>query len=190
MRLIVLGSKLVVTISGEEWSLRRTTIAYWIEHPVWGYGFQSGESFFQQEHATGGTALTVGATHNSFLQQLLELGLLGIAALSLVLLAVAGGWWKERAGGLGLGLLAATLGGLLIMLTESVMFGTGQPFPWLFWVIATALLARTEQQGGAGTPRRVATADSGLRPGQPARSLKAKSTLDRHFDIGNSDAHE
>lgn len=102
---------------------------------------------------TAGTALedfnqagiTSGLTsvHNSYLNLLFELGWLGIIPAVLVTCIFIVIAIRARINGIGSGLVIATVAGALIHLTESTIFGLGQPYPYLFWVAVLAAIVHT-----------------------------------------------
>ncbi|MEU1399475.1 hypothetical protein ABZ403_25855, partial [Micromonospora zamorensis] len=68
------------------------------------------------------------------------------------------------------GLVWLVVTGLLIQVTESAMFGTGQTYPYVFWtVVAAALLHLPKKRGPAD---RDAAARAGL-PHAEARQQRA-----------------
>jgi O-antigen ligase len=116
----------------------------WQAKPFTGYGYQAGESLFVQRFDAGSLGFNRPSTHNSYLQFLLELGLIGVLFLVPALLSVARAMFRERPKGFGVGLIAAIVAGLAIQVTESAMFGTGQAYPYIFWLVVLAALIRSE----------------------------------------------
>lgn len=109
----------------------------WERQPLTGYGFRVGEVIFAQfRYET--TFLSDGA-HNSYLQLLLELGILGMAPFAVILVTLVVVLARYRPIGVGMGLGALVIAGLATGYTESAMFGVGQPVSWVFWLLAAAL---------------------------------------------------
>jgi exopolysaccharide production protein ExoQ len=114
-------------------------VGLWKQQPIEGYGFQAGEALFDEDFDNGKINFAAVVVHNSYLQVLLELGLLGV----LVLLAAIIGVFvpvmfraaREHPGSPFVGVVVT---GLAVQITESAMFGTGQPYPWVFWLAACA----------------------------------------------------
>lgn len=118
-----------------------TVDLWWQNRPTLGFGYASRNHLFELAGYDEFLGTGVSVVHNSYLQLLLELGL--AAVLPLVLLLVAAGRVVLRApvGRAGSGLVWLVVTGLLIQVTESAMFGTGQTYPYVFWsVVAAALL--------------------------------------------------
>jgi len=106
----------------------------WAQQPALGFGYASGPSLFQHLRQIGQLTFARDVVHNSYLQWLLETGVIGLPALALMLAAC--GSALVRAASPGLTWLIAS--GLLLQLTESAMFGTGQAYPFVFWLAVTA----------------------------------------------------
>ncbi|MDO9494594.1 MAG: O-antigen ligase family protein [Nocardioides sp.] len=114
------------------------SIRLWELRPTTGYGFRAGEIAFEQLQYLG--ASKGGATFNSYLQVLLELGYLGMLPLAGALVSLI--WAIVRAReGVQTGLAALVITGLATGLTESSLFGLGHPIAWVFWLSASALTA-------------------------------------------------
>ncbi|WCN83518.1 O-antigen ligase family protein [Micromonospora sp. LH3U1] len=118
-----------------------TVDLWWQNRPTLGFGYASRNYLFELASYDEFFGTSVSVVHNSYLQLLLELGL--AAVLPLVLLLVAAGRVVLRAPVVraDAGLVWLVVSGLLIQVTESAMFGTGQTYPYVFWsVVAAALL--------------------------------------------------
>ena len=66
--------------------------------------------------------------------------LVGLIPLIMMMLACASAVLIRGATGLATGLVPAVVAGLLIQMTESAMFGTGQAYPFIFWPAVAAAL--------------------------------------------------
>lgn len=113
-----------------------SALRYWGEQPLSGVGYQAGEDLFTSEYESGSLAFQRAPAHNSYLQLLLELGLLGAIPALLALIAVVMAWLRSSTRGLGAGTMAVVLAGLIIQISESSMLGTGQLYPYVFWPVA------------------------------------------------------
>jgi len=114
----------------------------WQREPVSGYGYGSGPSLFSAARRSGALNFAADVVHNSYLQWLLELGLAGLLPLAVLLLACAGAL-RARLDPLGAALVCTVVAGLLIQMTESGMFGTGETYPFIFWLVVAGVLVRT-----------------------------------------------
>jgi O-antigen ligase len=109
-----------------------------------GYGWQEGRQLFESLHGTVDFTFARPYVHNSYLQLLLELGVLGLLpllylAFGFVLLATNG-----RLHGVEWGLVGVVTAGAIVQIAESAMFGTGQAYPYVFWLaVAGALVVYT-----------------------------------------------
>lgn len=116
-----------------------------------GYGWRAGEVVFASLLDKSGFGFSAEGVHNSYLQYLLELGWLGLIPLSILVVTVALVATRAPRSGLSAGLAGLLIAGLVEKVAESVMFGMGSPYPYLFWfaVAATACLhepSRVEPQ--------------------------------------------
>ena len=108
------------------------------QRPILGYGYGNSPPLspgeIEQQIATGNAVRGIAA--NSYIQVLVETGLLGFAVIALVagLLLVVSVQLMRSAelGGIG----ALVFAGLLVQLTESPLLAPGQFYPWAFWFIA------------------------------------------------------
>ncbi|MEV6813681.1 O-antigen ligase family protein [Micromonospora sp. NPDC051296] len=129
------------------------SMALWEARPTLGYGYSSGVALFEHTRQAGFLDISVNRVHNSYFQWLLELGLAGAAVL---LPVVAGCLWilvRAPLTGVNPGLIWLIATGMLIQITESAMFGTGQPYPYLFWPAVAGVLAASQGPARAGTHR-------------------------------------
>lgn len=123
---------------GEPWlNGRQTAWSYafdiWRRRPVEGVGFRAGEIAFQHDRALAPSFQLDGA-HSSYVQLLLELGLLGagLGALLLVVLLFAAYRSRKRFDTSPLGAIIVV--GLATGITESALLGVGQAISWTFWI--------------------------------------------------------
>lgn len=110
------------------------TLELWSLRPIVGYGFRVGENAFRQY--SGQTDLV--HVLNSYLQVLLEVGIVGFipfAAMILTLLVIV---LKVSPWGVDAGMIAVIIVGLTSAVTESFLFGMGQSIAWVFWLVAAA----------------------------------------------------
>ncbi|QIK75245.1 O-antigen ligase family protein [Nocardioides piscis] len=143
---------------GNRTSTWQLTIDLWQLRPLEGYGFRSGEAVFRD--SAGTNALSFEVAHSSYLQLLLELGVLGMAVAAALFFAAARGALVAPRTGVGAWLGGAVLLGLATGLTESVLFGTGQVVSWLFWICCAAACTSPIEDNpdftSLATPSRVA----------------------------------
>lgn len=126
----------VLNTRGEAWTAAISLIQ---QQPL-GYGWQAGRQLFESMHGTAGFTFTRTSVHNSYLQFILELGVIGILpiaylSMALILITVRG---KMR--GLEAGLVGAATAGFIVQITESVIFGSGQAYPYVFWFAVAGAL--------------------------------------------------
>ncbi|MFI6234173.1 O-antigen ligase family protein [Micromonospora sp. NPDC050784] len=142
----------------------QAAIELWQGRPTLGFGYASGFQLFEQTRQNGFLDANVNLVHNSYLQWLLEMGVIGVAPL-LLLLAVALRAALAPVGALNSGLVWLIVTGLLIQVTESTMFGMGQPYPYVFWLaVAGVLVSLRSGRHVSGVPASVfisARADAG-----------------------------
>lgn len=90
-----------------------------------------------EEWGSNGVASGLNSVHNSYLQLVFELGVAGIIpVLLIVILLTKVGMMRHHGVAIGFGAVALT--GLIIQITESPIFGLGQPYPYLFWIAVVA----------------------------------------------------
>ncbi|MGN9777931.1 O-antigen ligase family protein [Micromonospora sp. H33] len=111
--------------------------------PAEGYGYAVTGSLFEAIRQSDFFDFPVNSVHNSYLQWLLELGVVGGPALLLVVAVCLWAVIRGRLAGIGAGLVWLVVAGLLVQTMESAMFGTGQPYPYVFWLGVAAVLAWT-----------------------------------------------
>ncbi|RFS46890.1 O-antigen ligase family protein [Micromonospora craniellae] len=119
-----------------------TVDLWWQNRPTLGFGYASRNHLFELASLDEFFGASVSVVHNSYLQLLLELGLTAVAPLVALLLAAGHGALRAPVRGANSGLVWLVVSGLLIQLTESAIFGTGQPYPYVFWLAVAALLHR------------------------------------------------
>ncbi|WFE28156.1 O-antigen ligase family protein [Solwaraspora sp. WMMD791] len=158
-----------------------TVDLWWQNRPALGFGYASRDHLTQLTSYERFLGLDIGVVHNSYLQLLLELGLVAVVPLLMLLLAVFRAAVRAPVTRINSGLIWLIVTGLLIQITESAMFGTGQTYPYVFWLAVAAVLLhlptdrRTGDATGQPTPRRrpadvrVGAGPVGHRP-RPARS--------------------
>ncbi|WP_236163566.1 O-antigen ligase family protein [Corynebacterium ammoniagenes] len=102
------------------------------ENPL-GAGWAAGRVAMEQFYNMGYTSSGIFTMHNSWFQIFNELGWVGFIPISLLIYATIRVALQADASGFGFGLVATILTGSMIHITESVMFGIGQPYPYIFW---------------------------------------------------------
>lgn len=99
-----------------------------------------------EEWGSNGVASGLSSVHNSYLQLVFELGVAGIIpVLLIVILLIKVGMMRHHGAAIGFG--AVALMGLIIQITESPIFGLGQPYPYIFWFAVVAATIFSESQG-------------------------------------------
>lgn len=109
-----------------------------VERPAVGYGYGAGPSLFVQLRATGDLAFTRNVVHNSYLQWILETGVIGLPALGFIVAGCVLAIWNGGRLAKSAGLAWCLLAGMIMQFTESAMLGTGQAYPSVFWIAAAA----------------------------------------------------
>lgn len=113
-------------------------VQVWRGNSIGGTGFGTVEAVLSDAYGAGEFRMPNLSIHNGFLQLLMETGAVG-AVLCIVVLVVA-----LKAGLHGStrlvvrGVAASGLCGIIIQLGESPLFGIGQPFPYIFWIVIAA----------------------------------------------------
>ncbi|MDQ0689864.1 O-antigen ligase [Arthrobacter sp. W4I7] len=118
-----------------------------IEQPI-GYGWQAGRSLFESLQGASDFEFSRTSVHNSYLQSLLELGfisLLPLAYLTFTMVVLA---FRGSSRGMGAGLAGVIAAGLIVQVTESAMFGTGQAYPYIVWFAVAGGLASYKPRPG------------------------------------------
>lgn len=115
------------------WDIARgVTSDYWA-----GVGFGATPDYLTQVNPLA-INLELNSVHNSYLQWFMETGLVG--ALPMVALIAVTVWLilspRTR---LGAGMAAVALAGLVMQVTESMIFGVGQVHPWVYWLAVLAI---------------------------------------------------
>lgn len=103
-----------------------------------GYGWQAGPVLFESELTADFPATSA---HNSYLQVILELGVLSLIPLVYLIWTMLVVTWRGSVEGMGAGLVGVVGAGLIVQLTESAMLGTGQGYPYIFWFAVAGALA-------------------------------------------------
>ncbi|MEE6274104.1 O-antigen ligase family protein [Georgenia sp. MJ206] len=127
----------------------------WQQQPWTGYGFRAGEVVFQQNRHL--TAFSSDGAHNSYLQTLLEVGVIGFIPFAVMILALVRAVWTVSFSGIGAGLVALVIVGLAMGTAESALFGVGQAMSWTFWLGAAAACAVAPAQASSESPLPVRT---------------------------------
>ncbi len=118
-----------------------------------GYGWAATQSVFASAFDSGLSVFRPQSAHNSYLQTLLEVNWVGAAILILVLIGVVVLIFRQRPTGVEVGFSGAVVAGLVIQASESPLFGTGQPYPWLYWFAIAGLMATRRQHPPRAMPR-------------------------------------
>jgi O-antigen ligase len=136
----------------------------WRDSPILGTGYGTAPIVTPQVLTEFAVGRELTSAHNGYLQWLLETGALGAVLLSIALISalrsalmVGRSSWASALGG-------AVLAGLLIQAGESALLGTGQPFPYLFWLVAAACAAALDGHSAV---------DSGHQPDRDGRKLSS-----------------
>lgn len=116
-------------------------------HPM-GVGWAANPTALESYYRAGLTQTGLLNSHNSWLQMLNELGWLGVVPILMLLVALIWITLTARVEGIGTGFVALSATGFLIHFTESVAFGVGQPYPYLFWfgVLAAAVYSGPKRE--------------------------------------------
>jgi exopolysaccharide production protein ExoQ len=121
---------------GQAWT---DALHLWSNNPLQGYGFQTGSTVFTNLYNNGVIDFSRSHAHDSYLQALLELGVLGAIPLLMVIVGgILPGVFRGDRNHPGSPFVGVVVAGLAVQITESAMFGTGQPYPWVFWLGVTA----------------------------------------------------
>jgi exopolysaccharide production protein ExoQ len=115
----------------------------WALEPLVGYGYSAGPAVFSASRADGLLTFDADLVHNSYLQWFFETGLVGLMPLTVLVAVCVSLVCRTDSTSLGAGLVWAIVTGLCVQLTESAMFGTGQPYPLMFWQCVAAACALT-----------------------------------------------
>lgn len=126
----------------------QAAIELWQTRPALGFGYASGFQLFDRVRQEGMFDIGVNLVHNSQLQWLLELGVAGLAPLLLLILVTLRALLRATLDQVNQGLVWLVATGLLIQVTESAMFGTGQPYPYVFWLAVAAVLRHSGRSTG------------------------------------------
>lgn len=106
-----------------------------------GYGWGATQSVFASAYQSGLSTFQPQSVHNSYLQLALEVGWAGFAVMALLLIGVIVLIFRQRPSGIEVGLSGAVVAGFVVQFSESALFGTGQPYPWLYWFAIAGLMA-------------------------------------------------
>lgn len=120
-----------------------------IEQPI-GYGWQAGRQLFESLHGVDGFDFTRTSVHNSYLQFLLELGVIALIPLAYFILTALLIITRGESNRLTAGLAGTIIAGLIVQISESAMFGTGQPYPYIFWFSVAGALTVYEPRAKKG----------------------------------------
>lgn len=86
------------------------------------------------------------SVHNSYFQIMYEIGWVAIPICVALIVIPLGASFRVKADGIGAGLAAAVIGGTAVLFTESAIFGVGQPFPHIYWIVVAACLTLASKQ--------------------------------------------
>lgn len=124
-----------------------------------GYGWGSTQAVFASAYQDGVSEFQPQSIHNSYLQVAFELGWLGFTVMALALVGVIVLVIRQKPTGVEVGLSAVVFAGLVMHFSESAMFGTGQPYPWIYWFAIAGLVATSRLKAvRAGSTRPAVTA--------------------------------
>ncbi|MFC7432503.1 MULTISPECIES: O-antigen ligase family protein [unclassified Agrococcus] len=105
-----------------------------------GWGWGTTEAVLAGAHRAGATRELAQSFHGSVLQVAVEGGLLAAALLVVAYAATVAPMLRLRAHAVPAALSGLVAAGIVAQVSESGVFGTGQPFPYLFWFGVAALL--------------------------------------------------
>lgn len=119
----------------------RFALELWTGRPWIGYGYRSGEHAFEmyRSMSTFGRDLV----HNSYLQMLLEMGVIGSIPLLVVLVILVSALFRLSMSGMVTGTAMLVVIGLIMSLSESALFGVGHVISWLVWLAAGATVTQS-----------------------------------------------
>lgn len=115
----------------------------WHRQPVTGYGFRSGEIIFDIDR--GLTTVDNSVAHSSYIQMLVELGLIGLIPSAILVATCLLILRRCPVRGLGAGMTASVVVGLGVGGGESAVFGVGQSFSWSLWLAIAAAACLSDQ---------------------------------------------
>lgn len=130
----------------------------WERKPWLGWGYQAGESLFTDQIGVVGFSFARASVHNSYLQLLLELGVAGAVVLAFLLLMILMGIFRSPLVGANVGAVGVLVAGLVVHMTESAIFGTGQIYPFVYWLAAAAVLLHYPSRPKASRPQKQSAA--------------------------------
>lgn len=104
-----------------------------------GVGFGASPTFMASDLQAQLTGLVL--IHNSYLQWFIETGFAGLAPMVALLIVTVGLLVTGRGNPLAADLGAVVVAGLVLQVTESMMFGVGQVHPWAYWLVVAAMAA-------------------------------------------------
>jgi exopolysaccharide production protein ExoQ len=152
-----------------------TTLLMWRDQPWTGIGYAAAPIALPER--AGISQYAVDSVHNGYLQWLLETGILGAIPLTVALVAALRPALLSKAGVPAAAAGAVVVCGLVIQFAESALLGTGQPFPYLFWIAAAAAtvhLDNRHQHGRVESRNRLLARSGGSRGAAPrARNIAA-----------------
>lgn len=119
-----------------------------------GVGFGSTPDALDAVFSRGELEGGLSSVHNSYIQMLYELGWVAVVVVVILVAAFIKIAVSSPVSGLGVGLVATVVVGAVIQITESAIFGFGQPYPYLFWVaVLAAVVNSTQADKPAPVPR-------------------------------------
>lgn len=140
---------------GVSWS---EALEVWSQAPVGGVGYGAAPTVFSTLIGSGNLDFSTPSVHNSYLQWFMEVGLLGLVPLAVLLAVALVTAVRAPISPLTSGLVWAVVAGLTIQIAESAMFGTGQPYPYLFWPAVAGAGLASATMSETTSPRRTLTA--------------------------------
>ena len=110
----------------------------WAQHPLGGLGYGAAPGVLTSDLTFSTYGFTIPSVHNGYLQWFIETGLLGLLPLLALLCVTVAAVYQVPAASIAGPMAVMAVAGLLLQVTESATFGTGQPFPYLFWACVAA----------------------------------------------------
>lgn len=124
-------------------------IIQWEGAPWGGVGYGASPAVLRSMLGSWAFQFSSESVHNSYLQWFMETGLAGVLPLTFVLVAAGCVAVLAPRRTPSFALAGLVVVGLVIQMGESSMFGTGQPYPYLFWLAVAAGALSTGGQGAS-----------------------------------------
>lgn len=110
------------------------------QQPIgWGWGVT--DTLLKSLYRNTGAGTSTGSIHNSYLQTLVEGGVVALALVVCIYLVLLIPLLKTRVSGMSAGLSGAVIAGAIGQFSESGIFGVGQVYPYMYWFSVVGLLA-------------------------------------------------